>query len=199
MRISAYLGVMLAATLLAAVAPADDAPAWRAPGPEVGQRFLDMPKLPDSTGRQRSLDELMGPGGVTIVFVRSADWCPYCQRQLRELNERADAFAAAGYPLVSVSVDDVPAVAAFATVLPARFVMLADRDSAATDALGIRDPRYPVGSARAGVPQPGIFVVDKMGRVVAKYFVEGYRDRPDPDVVLAAVRSLTSSTGSGVR
>lgn len=195
-----YIGLLLGAALLARLALADAAPgAWQPPGPEVGQAFPDVLQLPDATGRPRSLPDLMGTRGLTVVFVRSADWCPFCQRQLRELNRRADAFAAAGFPLVSVSVDDVHAVASFADALPSRFAMLADRDARATDALGIRDPRYPVGTARFGVPQSGIFVVDRTNTVVGKFFVAGYKERPDPDIVLAFVVRFASPSSGGTR
>ena len=42
-------------------------------GPQVGARVPDF-TLPDQSGRQRSLQSIMGPRGAMLVFVRSADW-----------------------------------------------------------------------------------------------------------------------------
>ena len=42
-------------------------------GPQVGQRVPDF-TLPDQTGRARTLESLMGPKGLMLVFYRSADW-----------------------------------------------------------------------------------------------------------------------------
>ena len=42
-------------------------------GPQVGERVPDF-SLRDQTGRTRTLQSLMGPRGLMLVFVRSADW-----------------------------------------------------------------------------------------------------------------------------
>ena len=34
-----------------------------------------------------------------------------------------------------------------------------------------------------GVPQPGIFLLDSDQKIIGKYFVHGYRERPDLDRV----------------
>ena len=55
------------------------------------------------------------------LFVRSADWCPFCRQQLADANEHVARFGEHGVAIVSVSVDEVDEVA------PAR-----ERDRAAT-------------------------------------------------------------------
>jgi len=42
-------------------------------GPQIGDRVPDF-RLPDQTGRPRSLSSIVGPKGVMLVFIRSADW-----------------------------------------------------------------------------------------------------------------------------
>ena len=42
-------------------------------GPAVGEKVPDF-ALTDQHGQHRSLDELMGPNGLLLVFSRSADW-----------------------------------------------------------------------------------------------------------------------------
>jgi hypothetical protein len=42
-------------------------------GPQVGTRVPDF-SLADQSGRQRTLQSIMGPRGAMLVFVRSADW-----------------------------------------------------------------------------------------------------------------------------
>jgi len=44
-----------------------------AAGPEPGERIPDF-TLPDQNGALRSLANLTGPGGLLLVFHRSADW-----------------------------------------------------------------------------------------------------------------------------
>ena len=42
-------------------------------GPRVGEKVPDF-TLPDQNGKAYSLQQLMGPKGLLLVFVRSADW-----------------------------------------------------------------------------------------------------------------------------
>ena len=42
-------------------------------GPQVGERVPDF-NLADQSGRQRTLESIMGSRGAMLVFVRSADW-----------------------------------------------------------------------------------------------------------------------------
>jgi AhpC/TSA family len=42
-------------------------------GPRVGEKVPDF-TLPDQNGKEHSLQQLMGPKGLLLVFVRSADW-----------------------------------------------------------------------------------------------------------------------------
>ena len=42
-------------------------------GPQIGERVPDF-NLPDQFGQVHSLDSIMGPNGVMLVFYRSADW-----------------------------------------------------------------------------------------------------------------------------
>ena len=42
-------------------------------GPAIGERVPDF-TLPDQSGKPWTLQELMGPNGLLLVFSRSADW-----------------------------------------------------------------------------------------------------------------------------
>jgi hypothetical protein len=42
-------------------------------GPKVGESVPDF-SLRDQSGRIRTLEDLMGPKGLVLVFFRSADW-----------------------------------------------------------------------------------------------------------------------------
>ena len=42
-------------------------------GPQTGQQVPDF-ALPDQRGARRTLDSLMGPKGLVLVFSRSVDW-----------------------------------------------------------------------------------------------------------------------------
>ena len=42
-------------------------------GPRIGEKVPDF-TLPDQNGKRWSRQDLMGPHGLLLVFVRSADW-----------------------------------------------------------------------------------------------------------------------------
>jgi len=160
------------------------------PGPAVGERFPHELGIPDQSGNDRSLESLMGEKGVALFFVRSADWCPFCQRQLAEINQRVEQFRALGLNVVSVSVDDVAEIAAFAEKHAVEYTMLADPSGDINLRLGIRDEQYPVGSAAFGVPRPIVYILDRSATIRARYMEPTYRTRPDLEIVLREVAEM---------
>lgn len=69
--------IMLTTLLLGfstlAAAPPREAIDVASLGPQIGERVPDF-NLPDQSGQVHSLDSIMGPNGVMLVFFRSADW-----------------------------------------------------------------------------------------------------------------------------
>ena len=164
---------------------------WTPPGPAIGARFPTALDLPDQAGVKRDLAALQGAKGTVVVFVRSADWCPFCMRQLADVNQRLAKFESQGLAVASVSVDSVDEIADFHREQKIGYTMLADTDGAVVESLGIRDPAYGPDSDAFGVPQPVIFVLDRHQVVRAKFAEPGYRNRPDLDRVLDELRRLT--------
>jgi peroxiredoxin len=160
------------------------------PGPAVGERFPHTLSAPDQHGTMRSLEDLYGDKGAAVFFVRSADWCPFCKRQLADVNNRLAEFDALGLSVITVSVDEVPLIRQFADEQDVGYTMLADPNGDINEQLGIRDEQYPVGSAQFGVPRPTLYIIDTSGTIRARYMEPTYRTRPDLDVVLSDARML---------
>jgi peroxiredoxin len=158
--------------------------------PLVGAKFPHALAAPDQSGKQQTIESLRGEKGVAILFVRSADWCPFCQGQLVDANRHFARFQALGLNVVSVSVDQVAKIAAFASAQKIEYSMLADPDGTINLSLGIRDEQYPVGSAAFGVPRPTLYVLDRTGTIRLRYMEPTYRTRPDLEVVLRDVVAL---------
>lgn len=160
------------------------------PGPSVGETFPHSLAAPDQNGDMQTLANLYGEKGVAVFFVRSADWCPFCMRQLADVNSRLPEFEALGLDVVTVSVDEVPLIRKFADDQNVGYTMLADPKGDINAALGIRDEQYPVGSAQFGVPRPTLYIIDRSGTVRARYMEPTFRTRPDLDVVLTETEDL---------
>jgi len=57
--------------------------------------------LPDDTGAPVNLAGLRAAGPVVVSFYRGV-WCPYCNEDLKALQEALPAFQAAGATLVAI-------------------------------------------------------------------------------------------------
>lgn len=158
-------------------------------GPAVGAKIPAL-AVRDSHGAPMTLSSMAGKHGATVVFFRSARWCPFCQKQLIGLKEVAPKLAEAGYPIVAISHDAPEALAAFSEKQGLNYGLYSDEGSKMIDAFKLRDPQYPPGNFAYGVPRPSIFVVDRSGVVKAKLAEANYRDRPSNELVLSAVSKL---------
>jgi peroxiredoxin len=187
-------------------------------GPQVGQRVPDF-TLPDQEGRDRSLQSIMGPRGAMIVFVRSADWCPYCRTQLVDLQGQVDALRAQGLGLAAITYDSRAILAGFAERQRITYPLLSDEGSAVIKRYGILNTVVdealgPNGKDAAvladlrvyatvnaatenlrGIPFPGTFIVDRQGRVTSRFFEDYYRER----MTTANILLRTGRTASAVR
>lgn len=174
----------IAPVLLPAVAeaPADLGPAVGASVPAFTLTALD--------GKSVGLDQLKGEKGLALVFVRSADWCPFCKKQLEELDAVAADLAAAGYPLAALSYDSVDKLKAFADKSGVSYPLLSDAGSATIDAFGVRNEEMRGNRRMDGIPHPVIFLIGADGVVKAKLYEESYRKRPAPAVLVEAVKKL---------
>ena len=187
MRTSTSLGLQLLAVLFlfaGVSALADDHTDW---GPEIGTTMPDGLTVTTHDGKSMDLHDLATGKGVAIAFVRSADWCPFCKRQMIDLNKNREEFARRGVNLVALSYDSVDVLKAFADKQGIGYTLASDQDSKVIDAFGIRNKDHDKGTSGYGIPHPGIMVFDATCTLVAKYAEEGYRKRPPIEDVLAAV------------
>src|SRR5438132_8111335 len=169
-------------------------------GPQVGATVPDF-TLADQHGRKRTLQSVMGPKGAMIVFYRAADWCPYCKTQLLELQSQYDSLRKDGLGLVGISYDSQEILAAFSEQHGITFPLLSDVGSATITRYGIlntvaeeglgpngKDPDViaqvklyvsanGANKRQRGIPFPGTFIVDRSGRVKARFFEDSYTVR----------------------
>ena len=180
------LGAALAAAALWAM-PALAGPV--AEGPQAGDAIPHTLETVDQTGTEQSFETLKGANGAVLAFVRSADWCPYCQRQLIDLNAARDAIETHGYALVSISYDPVETLARFADKHDIGYTMLSDPESEIINAFGILNDGMPQDTKYYGVPHPAIYVVGAGGVIEAVLAEEDYKERPAPAEIIAAIEA----------
>lgn len=154
------------------------------PGPALGSRF---PGLRATYGGREVtlLEEFAGKNGTVFIASRSLDWCPYCMRQMIQLQDNAAAFAAAGIGLVAITYDEPRLQQAFIDKFGITIPVLSDIDALSFKTLGILNEDYQRGDSRYGIPHPGMIVINPQGEVVGKLFLEAYSSRVDSQAALA--------------
>jgi peroxiredoxin len=186
-------------------------------GPQVGQTVPDF-SLADQHGTKRTLQSIMGPKGAMVVFYRSADWCPYCKTQLLELQSQYDTLRKDGLGLVGISYDSHDILQAFSQQHGITFPLLSDVGSATIKRYGIlntvaeeglgpkgNDPDVMArvklyvsangaNERQRGIPFPGTFIVDRSGRVKARFFEDSYTVRD----TVSSIRVRLNEGGSSV-
>ncbi|MEM9740789.1 MAG: peroxiredoxin family protein [Pseudomonadota bacterium] len=131
-----------------------------------------------------------GEAGRVLVFVRSADWCPYCKTQLVELESIAGTLAEEGWALEAISYDSPETLAEFATDNEISFTLRADEGSAVITEFGLLNTDVREGSRSYGIPHPAVVFVRKEGTVAAVLREEGYSTRPSTEAITEAAKML---------
>ncbi|MCB1698554.1 MAG: peroxiredoxin family protein [Pseudomonadales bacterium] len=159
------------------------------PGPALGSRFPGI--RAHYQGRQLTLvEEFAGPRGTVFIASRSLDWCPYCMRQMIQLQQYSADFTAAGIGMVAITYDTPRLQQAFIDRFGITIPVLSDIDGLSFKTLGILNTEYRQGDVQYGIPYPGMIVIDPNGVVVGKVFLEAYSSRVDSAAALAFAKAV---------
>lgn len=158
------------------------------PGPSVGSSFPGLHATHE--GRSVSLlNPFAGANGTLFIASRSLDWCPFCMRQMIQLQESKAAFDEAGIGMVAMTYDAPELLRRFADRHQISIPLLSDDNTLTFKTLGILNEDYPPDDTHYGIPYPGMIIVDPNGIVVGKLFVENYAQRVDSTAALAFAKS----------
>lgn len=172
---------------------ADKAVAALAETPEIGlANGVQAPAIAllDTSGTTQTLETLAGAKGTIVAFVRSADWCPYCKKQLIELEAAAAPLADAGWTLVAVSYDPVETLAGYKADKGLSYELLSDEGSVAIKAFNLLNTDMKVGSRYDGIPHPAIVFIGADGSIKRTLREDGYKTRPAVDLVIETAEGL---------
>jgi peroxiredoxin len=168
------------------------------PGPVVGSHFPGL--RANYRGRDITLlEEFAGANGTVFVASRSYDWCPYCIRQMIQLQENSAGFEAAGIGIVAMSYDAPDLQQTFIEQHGITIPVLSDQDALSFKTLGILNEDHRPGDPHYGIPHPGVIVIDTDGKVVGKLFVAAYNIRVDASSVLAYAETALGLRSGTVR
>ena len=171
----------------------------------LGDRALDF-ELPNAEGRRIRLDDQLERGPVVLTFYRGA-WCPFCNLQLRGLQQALPEIEALGASLVAVSPQLPDGSRAMVDENDLTFEVLSDLNSIVATEYGItftlpetdqalflevgNDRREANGDSRWVLPAPATFVIATDGTIHHARVDPDYTIRITVDEILSALRTIT--------
>jgi len=172
----------------------------------VGATAPDF-SLPDAEGRRVDLVDLRATGPVVVTFYRGG-WCAYCNLELRAYAERMPAFSDAGVHVVAISPHTPDASLTFVERAALPFTVLSDVGNVVASSFGIvhaipaelaaiyAGSGYDLAGDNAQdpdaltLPLPATYVIGRDGTIAFAAVDDDYKQRADPDDVLAAAVAL---------
>jgi peroxiredoxin len=161
-------------------------------------------KLKDQSGLEISLKELRKKGPVVVFFYRG-NWCPYCSRQMAKMQDSLQLITAKGASVVAITPESSAGIAKTLQKSGAVFPVLTVVDMKVANAYKVAfavDERTLTRYKGAGIdllennaqkekaylPVPAIYVVNKEGSIVYRYFDEDYKKRPLIKEIVAEIK-----------
>jgi peroxiredoxin Q/BCP len=140
--------------------------------------------LPDETGKDRSLTELLSPGAIVLYFY-PADFTPGCTRQACVLRDLHSEIERAGLRVVGISPQSPETHAKFKAKYQLPFVLLSDEHKTVIKMYGVNGP-LGVGVRRAS------YLIDG-GRRIRDAVLADFRIGRHADFVRKAIMLRTTN------
>ena len=160
--------------------------------------------LPDVHGNKVRLSTLLAKGPVVLSFYRGG-WCPYCNLELRALQQVLPQLQQLSASLVAISPQRPDESLSTAEKNALSFPVLSDLASSVASSFGITfdlaeelrpiytEFNHPL-PQKNGVdswvlPIPATYVIDKQGKILLSFVDVDYRNRLEPSEVITALSS----------
>ncbi|MBL0182533.1 MAG: AhpC/TSA family protein [Chitinophagaceae bacterium] len=144
-------------------------------------------------GKPISLKEKLKAGPVVLVFYRG-QWCPYCNRELKNLEDSLSLITAKGATLIAVTPEKPENISKTIEKTKATYPILFDEGLKIMKSYDVAfavDPKtiekykgYGIdfnevnGANGTNLPVPAVYIINKNGGIIYKYFDADYRKRP---------------------
>jgi peroxiredoxin len=147
----------------------------------------------DQSGNDVSLKDLRKKGPVVVVFYRGS-WCPYCNKELKRMQDSLQLLKDKGAQIVAISPEKSEGIAKTIEKTGATFSILHDEDMKIAKGYGVSyqvdektQQRYKSfgndlleingQKERAYLPVPAVYIINRDGAVTFRFFEEDYRKR----------------------
>ena len=151
-------------------------------------------KATDQYGSDFRLKDALKDSFVVLIFYRG-QWCPYCNRQLKKLEDSLQLIMDNGAKLIAVTPEKNEYILKTMEKTNASFPILYDKDSKIMKAYGVafevdertlsRYKNAEIDLAAASgqkdkifLPVPAVYIISKEGTIIYRFFDIDYKKRP---------------------
>ena len=153
----------------------------------------------DQTGMEIHLKDVLKKGKVVLVFYRG-QWCPYCNRQLKKLEDSLQLIISKGATLIAVTPEKPESITKTIEKTSATYSILFDEGLKIMNAYNVAfevpentlaryrntgiDIEKNNGTNGKYLPVPAVFIIDKESTVIYRFFEPDYKKRPTVEEIL---------------
>lgn len=173
-------------------------------GLQVGDTIPTI-SLSNAKGEKVNVNDILTEQAVVISFYRGG-WCPYCNLELRALQQFLPKFEQLGAKLIAISPEKPDNSLSTIEKNELKFEVLTDEDNNLARDFGIvyefpvyledtyngfgLDLKQHNGSNKVELPVPATYVVDKSGKIIYAFADEDYTVRANPEDILEALKNM---------
>ena len=146
----------------------------------------------DQNGKQIELKKLLKTGDVVIIFYRG-QWCPYCNQQLKKVNDSLSFITAKGATVLTITPETPENIKKTIEKTKATFSVIEDKNLAIMKSYKVNfavdentvmkykgygiDFEKANGENGANLPVPATYIVGKNGKIKYAFFNTDYSKR----------------------
>ena len=159
---------------------------------------------PDFTAKNQdnndvNLKELLKSGSVVLIFYRG-EWCPYCNRQLKALEDSLALIKSKGANIIAISPEKLENINKTIEKTKVTYNVVTDENSQIMNAYKVafeldgktteKYKGYGInliernGSSGNTLPVPAVYIINKEGKITYRYFDVNYANRASVQEIL---------------
>jgi peroxiredoxin len=157
----------------------------------------------DNNGKQISLPVLLKSHKAVVLFFYRGQWCPYCNKQIQQLQDSLQLLTAKGAYIIGVTPETSANINKTVEKTKASFSLIQDKGYKIMKAYDVNyvvddnmmaklkgygiDVDKNNGNADHVLPVPATYVIDSSGKIIFVHFDKDYRNRASVSAVLKVI------------
>lgn len=156
-------------------------------------------KAKNQTDKSIELKEVLKTGSIVLLFYRG-EWCPYCNKQLKAMQDSLHLITEKGANVIAVSPEKPENIKKTIDKTKATFNIINDENATILNSYKVKwdldekttskykgygiDLLEKNGSNGNSLPIPAVYIISKDGIITYKYFNQDYSKRPSVAEIL---------------